>query len=248
MLDLLFEGYFMKRIVVLFVILFAVSARSGIYAINPNVSEIIRSEMTGQDTIKERQILYNGILWKNMYHRIKEDQFLFSNIFLPGALSINGQTFENVKIRYDIYSDEIMIPMNLEDIVQLNKEMVDSFTIYFENKVYKFTKLQEEILKGLKGYVNVLYNGKSALYVKYRKEISQVITDESDGEFFQTLQTYLMKDNVIYPIKKTNDLFKILNVDKVQIRNFLKKNKLRVSEKVPESFVPVVRYYDSISQ
>ena len=155
MLDLLFERYFMKRIVVLFVILFAVSARSGIYAINSNVSETIRSEMTGRDTIRERQILYNGILWKNIYHRIKEDQFLFSNIFLPGTLSINGQTFKNIKIRYDIYSDEIMIPMNLEDIVQLNKEMVDSFTIYFENKVYKFTKLQEEILKGLKGYVNV---------------------------------------------------------------------------------------------
>jgi len=238
----------MKRIVVLFVILFAVSTRSGIYAINPNISETIRSEMTGQDTIKERQILYNGILWKNMYHRIKEDQFLFSNIFLPGTLSINGQTFKNIKIRYDIYSDEIMIPMNLEDIVQLNKEMVDSFTINFENKVYKFTKLQEETLKGLKGYVNVLYNGKSALYIKYRKEISQSVTDVSNGEFFQTHQIYLMKDSIIHPITRTNDFFRILNEEKMQIRNFINKNKLRISKKVPESFVPVVRYYDSLSQ
>ena len=238
----------MKRIVALFVILSSISTGFGICAIHTGICEVIQSDINGRDTIKERQILYNGILWKNMFHRINKDQFLFSNIFLPGTLSMNGQIFKNVKIRYDIYSDEIMIPMNLEDIVQLNKEMVDSFTINFENKVYKFTKLQEETLKGLKGYVNVLYNGKSALYVKYRKEISQSVTDVSNGEFFQTHQIYLMKDSIIHPITKTNDFFKILNRDKMQIRSFIKTNKLRVSKKVPESFIPVIRYYDSISQ
>jgi len=39
----------------------------------------------------------------------------------------------------------------MADIVQLNKEMVDSFTINFENKVYNFTKIQDETLKGFQG-------------------------------------------------------------------------------------------------
>lgn len=59
---------------------------------------------------------------------------------------------------------------------------------------------------------------------------------------------YLMKDNIVYPINGTKTLFKVLNADKEQIRNFIKKNRLRISKKIPESFVPVIRYYDSISQ
>jgi hypothetical protein len=39
-----------------------------------------------------------------------------------------------------------------------------------------------------------------------------------------------------------------LNTDKVQIKNYLKSNKLKVSKKNPESFIPVIRFCDSTSQ
>ena len=141
-----------------------------------------------------------------------------------------------------------MTPTNHGVILQLNKEMVDSFTIIFENKTYNFTKIQEDSLKVLKGYVNVLYKGKSALYVKYKKEI-QLLADEGKYDlFFQTYRIYLLKDGIVHQINSKSDLFKILNEDKTQIRDFIKKNKLNVSKKMPESFIPVIRYYDSISQ
>lgn len=238
----------MNRIVFLLVILLTITYRAAIYGINPDRSESIPANRTMQDTLQKKQILYNGVLWTNKYHRIKEDQFLFSNFFLFGSVSINKQTFKNLRIKYDIYSDEIIIPLNLDEILQLNKESVDSFTISFENKVFKFTNIRDDTLKGFKGYVNVLYKGKSALYVKYKKEISFSNTDMYDGEFSQTHQIYFMKDSIVYPIRNTNDLFKVLSEEKIQIKNFIKKIKLRVSKKIPESFVPVIRYYDSISQ
>lgn len=238
----------MNRIVFLLVILLTITSRAVINGINPDWSESIPANRTIQDTLQKKQILYSGILWKNRYHRIKEDQFLFSNFFLPGSISINRQTFKNLRIKYDIYSDEIIIPLNLDEILQLNKESVDSFTISFENKVFKFTNIRDDTLKGFKGYVNVLYKGKSALYVKYKKEILFSSTDKYDGEFYQIHQIYFVKDNIVYPITSTNDLFKVLNEDKVQIRNFNKRDKSKVSKKIPESFVPVIMYYDSISQ
>jgi hypothetical protein len=247
MFSRLFERNFMNRSVFLFVFFLTISARAGLYGIGPIDTESLLLNITGQDTLKERQILYNGILWRNKYHRIKEDQFLFSDFFLPCTISINGHTFKDVRIKYDIYSDEIIIPINREEIVQLNKEMVDSFTISFENKVYKFTNIQQDTLKGFNGYVNVLYKGKSALYVKYKKEISPSVTDKNDGEFYQTHKIYFVKDKSVYLITSKNVLFKVINNDKVQIRNFINKNKLRVSKKIPESFVPVIMYYDSIS-
>ena len=246
MFSLLRERYFMSRIIFLYVFLSTISAGDGLDCIGSGKPESILSNVPVQDTIKKRQILYNGIVWKNIYHGFNGDQFFLSDWFLSGEVSINGQTFNNLIIKYDIYSDEIMIPLNRDEIVQLNKEMVDSFTIRFEDKLFKFINIRNEASKGFTGYVNVLYKGKSALFVKYKKEISHYITEKKFGEFYEKHQIYFMKDSIIYLIKTRNDLFKILDTDNVQIKKFVSHNKLRVSKKIPESFIPVIRYYDSL--
>jgi hypothetical protein len=225
-----------------------ISAGADLQSLSSTESSSFSSNFNNQDTLKERQILYNGILFKNKFLRIDGDPYLFKNYFLPGTVSLNGRKFTNLKIRYDIFTDELMIPINLSDILQLNKEMVDSFTINFENKVYKFIKFPEDTLKKFGGYLNELYKVKSALYVKYKKSISTNITDKSDGEFMQIQKIYFVKDDIIYPITSLHNLLKIINKDEMQIKTFIRENKLRVSSKMPESFIPVIRYYDSLSQ
>ena len=37
--------------------------------------------------------------------------------------------YNNIGINYDIYNDEIITKTNLGNLLQLNKEMVDSFTL-----------------------------------------------------------------------------------------------------------------------
>jgi hypothetical protein len=241
----------MIRLVLVLIFILIISAGTNLYGATSYGSETILSILTEQDTLKENQSLYTGKVWKNMFRRMNGDQFLFSSYFLPGTVSTYGKTFKNLLIRYDIYSDEIMIPVNREDIVRLNKEMVDSFSIYFENKNYRFTKVREDTLnnlKGFKGYFCVLYKQKSALYIKYKKVISSRITDKSDGKFLQTDKIYFVNDHIVHPITSTNDLYKSLNADKGQLKNWLKNNKLKVSKKRPESLVPVIRFYNSISQ
>ncbi|MDO9340258.1 MAG: hypothetical protein Q7T72_07005, partial [Bacteroidales bacterium] len=161
----------MNRIVFIWIFLLTISARVSLFSISPNESETFLTSIREQDTLKKNQSLYTGKMWTNKYHRIIGDQFLFANYFLPGTVSTNSKTFKNLLIRYDIYSDEIMIPVNLEEILQLNKEMIDSFSITFENKVHRFIKIQEDTLNGLKGYkgyFNVLYKQESALYIKHK--------------------------------------------------------------------------------
>jgi hypothetical protein len=236
----------MTRIFILLVILLTITSGVGINGNNSGHSEPVPSFLLPQDTLQKLQVVYNGILWKNKYRRIKEDQFLFSNFFLPATVFVNGRTYRNLRIKFDIYSDELITPLNREEIIQLNKEMVDSFAISYEDKLYKFINITDDTVKNITGYVNELYKGKSALYVKYSKGISPSATPLYDGEFSQTHHIYLVRESIGYPIKRTNDLFNILNEDKVQIKNFIKQNKLRLSNKNPESYIPVIRYYDSI--
>jgi hypothetical protein len=235
----------MSRKKLLYIFLFATVYVSGLCV--PVYGEPLKVKIIQPDQVKENQILYNGKLWHNLYSYIKGDQFLFTKDFLAGSVTMNGQSFKGVDLIYDIYNDEIITITNHGFYVQLNKEMVDSFTLTFENKTYRFLNTQTDTIKGIKGYVNVLYKGKSALYVKYKKEIELLAVDEKYDLFYQTYKIYLVKDGVIYQLSGKRDLLKILQEDKTKIREFMKKNKFGVTKKIPESFIPVIRYYDSIS-
>lgn len=205
-------------------------------------------QLPQQDPLKENQILYNGKVWRNNYTFVKGDQFMLSKDYLQGSVSINGKTFNNLNVNYDIYNDEIITPSNHGTFIQLNKEMVDSFTLVFQLKTYRFKNLQGDSLAGLKGFVNVLYSGRSSLYVKYKKEIQLLAIDDKFDLFYQTHKVYFVKDGIANQITNKNELLKVLGKDKARVKDFMKKNKLRVSKKLPESFIPVIRYYDSISQ
>jgi hypothetical protein len=201
-----------------------------------------------QDQLKGNQILYNGKEWHNLYSNVKGDQFLFSINYLSGSVTMNGKSFKNLPIAYDIYNDELITPTNNGNVLKLNKEMVDSFTLEFNSKTYKFFNAQDDSFPVLKGYINVLYKGKSSLYVKYKKEIQLLAVDDKYDLFYQTYHIYFLKDGIIHAISSRNDLLRILVKDKTRIKEFIKQHKLNISRKVPESFIPVIRYYDSISQ
>jgi hypothetical protein len=225
---------------------FVVSA--DLYETYPYNSESSRFEELQKDTFPENNNFYNGRIWKNLYFRVKKDQFLFSKEFLPGSVTMNGKTFNNVSIRYDLYKDEILTPYHSEGILQLNKEMVDSFSIFFQGETYHFTRMPEDSPDELKGYVNVIYKGSSVLCVKYLKKIDFKAVDGQFDQFYQVSRIYLVKGNKSYMITGNSDLMKVFAEDKVLIKNFIKKNKLTFSKDTPESFVPVIRYFDTIKQ
>ena len=201
-----------------------------------------------QDPLKEDQVLFNGSVWFNHYYNVRGDQFLFSKNYLTGSLSMNGKSYNNIGINYDIYNDEIITKTNLGNLLQLNKEMVDSFTLVSGIDKYRFVNIKIDSLQGLKGYVNILYEGKSALFVKYKKEIELLAVDDKFDLFFQTYKILLVKDGIANQINNKGDLLKVLYDKKAQIKEFIKRNKFKFSKKDPLSIIPVVRYYDTLGK
>jgi hypothetical protein len=241
------EDFFMGKYKFLLFFFFYLFAGYGICGIGPGDSVSTQLSYIGQDTLVENQILYNGKVWRNLYYKVREDQFLFSKDFLTGSVTIIGKTFNNIALRFDIYNDEIMTPTNLGFILQLNKEMVDSFSLAFQNRTYHFTRIAEDTLRTFKGYLNVLYHGKTKLYVKFKKEISQLSVDGKYDEFYQTHRIFFEKDSIIHLVSGKRDFLNLMGENKSQIRSFVKKNRLPFSIKYPESFLPVMEYYDSMS-
>jgi hypothetical protein len=236
----------MSRFFLKYLFLFIILTGGEIYGRTRDNSIPVGLNFIEQDTLLESQILYNGRVWRNLYYKVREDEFLFSHDFLPGSVGINGRFFENILLRYDIYRDEIMTVTNHGSILQLNKEMVDSFNIVYQNRKYYFTKIQEDSVKGFTGYINILCRGKTELYVKYKKEIELLAVDKKFDEFYQIHRIYFVKDGIVTPVNSKKEFLKLLEEYKLQIRNLIKKNKIWITKKNPNSFLPVIEYYNSL--
>jgi hypothetical protein len=227
----------LKFLIILFFVFYPVS---NILAVNKDI--------TVQDTLKEDQTLYNGKIWRNIYYLIKEDQFLFSKEFLPGSVSVRGKLFTGILLKYDIYRDELITPVDKGVLLQLNKERIDSFSLSFQSKTYNFIKAEEDSVKGDQSFFNVLYEGNTALLVRYTKKIEKMAVEGKYDKFYQISRIYLNKGNGLFQVTGKKDLLKLMPEQKTAISEYMKINKIRVSEKSPETFIPVVRFYDSLKK
>lgn len=238
----------MNKTYILSVFLFCCMSGNNASGYSPGTPLTKSSEYTVKDTLSENQALYNGRICRNLYYMINGNQFLFSNELLTGTVCMRGKNFTNINIKYDVFKDELLTPIDHGKILQLNKELVDSFSIQFQNKQYHFIRLKVDSTNSPGEYFCVLYSGKSALYVKYIKKINKLsISGESDS-FYQNEKLYFVKNKQFMTISGRGDLLRAMNDKRDQIKSFIRKNKLSVSETEPEKIVPVIRYFDSISQ
>lgn len=193
-----------------------------------------------------RQLLLNGRIWRNQYSKAFGDPFFLSNTFMKGTVTYNGVQFENQDLLFDITNDELILSTKGHPTIMINKEMVDSFSLRFENTVYHVFNSGTDASEVLRGYVNILYNGPSALYVKYIKKIQPLAVDGRYDLFYQEHHIYLRKGSQVVPVQGKRKLLKELDNRKKEIRNYIKSMKLKINRKDPDSFIPVLRYYDSL--
>ena len=219
----------------------------GFCTVLPVFSGFPGGKFYGQDTTKENQILYNGKIWRNLYAQVRENQFLFAPDFLTGSVTIRGKVFYNVPLKYDVFKDELLTATDPGGILQINKERVDSFSLLFENKRYQFVSLPDSA-NGTLSYFNVIFNGHLAFYRKYIKRIDKLSVDGQSDRFYQFYRLYLWKDNELFPVTGKNDLLDKFKEQKALIKTYIKKNSLDVSAKEPESFIPLIRYIESIGR
>jgi len=56
------------------------------------------------------------------------------------------------------------------------------------------------------------------------------------------------KDGLVWPVSGKRDLMNQLKDKKLVIKDFIRKNNVKISRKNPDSFVPVLEFYDSFNQ
>jgi hypothetical protein len=212
--------------------------------------EFIEAAATDSTLIRQdpsdKQLLLNGRIWHNQYPKAFNHQFFLTNTILKGSVTFNGKEFNNLDLKFDIANDELILNLESYPVISLNKEMVDSFTLISGNRDYLIINAGNDSSGVLKGYVNVLYEGTTTLYVKYSKKIQPLAVDGRFDLFLEEYKAYLKKGTEIVPVKGKKRLLELLDDKKKEIRQYIKSNRVRLSNKDPNTFIPLLRYYDSL--
>ena len=180
--------------------------------------------------------------------RLSATSFSFQMCSSKDTVIFNGRRFDNLDLLYDINSDELLLRTESYPIIIMNKEMVDSFILVFDNRKYYVINAGKDSPGVLKGYVNIMYDGPSELYVKYKKNIQPLAVDGRYDLFHPDHSVYLKKGSEIVPVAGKKELLNLLEDKKKEIRLYLKSNRLKLRQKDPETYIPVLRYYDSLRE
>jgi hypothetical protein len=221
---------------------------SGIGGIYARSGDHINSPDLANDTITDRQILYNGRIWRNRYGQVLNHEFFLTKSWIPGEVTVNRKNFRNVMLRYDLFNNDLLLMVNPGTVIILSSEKVASFTLNYESEVYRFINYNFADSSLFSGYGHLLYSGKASLIIKYNKQIKLLAVENKFDEFYQKQQVFILKDGRFNRLKSKKDLFNLLSDNSDEIRKQLKDKRFTVSISKPETVIPVLLFYDSLIQ
>jgi hypothetical protein len=210
--------------------------------------DIVNGTEPVQDTLFDRQLLYNGRIWKSRYGQILGHEFFMTKNWVPGEVTINKKNFSNVMLRYDLFNEELLLMVNPGTVIILSSEKVRGFTLKYETGSYRFINYNYEDSSRFTGYGHLLYNGKTSLIIKYNKQIKLLAVDNKYDEFYQKQQVFILMNGQFNRVRSKKDLLSLLADHRDEIQKHLRESGLTITISKPETLIPVLQFYDSLIQ
>jgi hypothetical protein len=195
--------------------------------------------------------LYNGEEYDGYYPGIVGNAyFLDATGWGTGTVTVDGYTFKNVKIRYDLYKDLVIVPLyNSFLTISLLNERLGSFDVFGHHFIY--IKNNPAVTGAVhSGIYDELYGGKIQVLCKRSKSIQQDHgTNAITTYFLYSADYYIFKNNQYFTVSSKGDMLAVLKDKKRQLQQFIRSNKLKFNKTGKEqAMAKVAEYYDRISQ
>jgi hypothetical protein len=187
----------------------------------------------------------NGRLYKDYYPNLLGHQYLFSKVWEKGVICFRDDVQMELLINYDIVSDKLLLNKFYSDgvyCIELNINDIEGFSI----KGHEFINITlYEGPEEIKGYYEVLYDGKVKLLLKWEKYISKASDPNKDIAYLEKT-FYIKNNNKLVKLKNRKSIIYSLSDKAMNIENYIKQNKFYVRTAEPDDFVELLLYYDSL--
>ena len=192
--------------------------------------------------------LYNGSEYADYPIRLTEGhQFFDTNELVNGSIVYDGVLYENVPLQIDLVTEHVIInSFGGAYRMQLINEKISRFKLLNHTfiRIVKDSANRNVISTG---FYDQLYAGNIAVLKKEQKEIRENVSivtgitgSVTENDFY-----YLKKEGKFYDVKNKNALLEVLQDKKKDVKQFMRKNKLKFRKDPDNVLIQVARYYDT---
>jgi len=191
------------------------------------------------------QFLYNGAEWRPTYQQVTGHEFFFTKEYLTGDITLEGIRFRDIRMRYDISGDYIIILWQTSFPIALLSERIDEFTIRYEGKESRFVNFRN-IYPQFNGFAEVLYSGSGIFVARHTKTISYNSSLSSYAQFMDYTKYYYMVNGICTQIRSRRTFLKLMGDYEHDVKKYIRQNGIFLSTTSPAGFGIAAAYYDSL--
>ena len=192
------------------------------------------------------QILYSGVEWQPAMLSAAGDEFFLTPEPLHGTVSIDGITFRDVRMKYDIFNDDLIVLWKNGSPIITDSKKVDEFVIVYNGLPKRFVNLRETY-PGIRGFAEILYQGASPLIAKHIKVVSRNAAAANYTEFREETSYYLVLNGSCFQVKNRSSFLDLLGEYELPVKKYIRQKNLYLSPASPEGFVLAAAFYDSLT-
>ena len=176
--------------------------------------------------------IYDGTNYKEKYITINGNhKYYLTSEFLVGDVVYDDQPYFDIKMKYDIYNDELIVKLPIRSgfsVIQLVKEKIEVFTINNRPFIRISERSRESLSEDHLGFYEILFKSdRIILYKKYKKYRSEHLDKEFAYNEFKLESNHLIYYNNHYnKINSKRNLIKLFPKQRTEINTFYNKNRL----------------------
>ncbi len=201
-------------------------------------------------TTSKHAAIFSGNRHQMLTISLNNHQYFKEEGFVIGRLSYLGVVYPKIKLRWDLYKDELVILSPSNYHIVLRNENVDFAEIYDYHIFY----LSPDSLLGCPpaGNYILLHSGDCILLEKKIHTLSkdQNVQHNKKHTYHFNLVTrfYLKKDGAYYKITGKRTLLKSLGSRRQELRRFIRHNNLQLNQDVEKMVLEVVKEHERLNQ
>ena len=193
--------------------------------------------------------LVNGELYYQSNLYAKGSPFYRSNDWLKGSVSINGTKHQNVFLKYNIETDQLILRPSLKNgmstAIVLNTPFVESFyllnNLFINSEQYKSKELKS-------AFVQEIYKGDFSFLASYKVLFITDYNDKSPyGRYSDVSKNYFIFQNGnVTKIASKKALTEYFEANKKDVRKLIKKEKIRFKKANPGQWRSLMKSIDEL--
>lgn len=191
------------------------------------------------------QFLYSGVEWSPEFHMVSGHEFFLTSEYLNADITVEGISFSNVRIRYDICNDNVIILWKSTFPIALSRQRIDGFTVRHEGTERRFVNYRDAY-PDFRGFAEVLYTGGTTFVARHTKSLNHNPSSTAFSQFMDYTKYFYMISGTFSQVKSRRAFLKLMGDHEQDAKRYIRQNNILISNFSPAGFSTVAAYYDSL--